>query len=157
MNAREAGHHPPDYPIIGIGASSKLADPSHTTRHAGPHRAVGIVEVRALVEIPAHRLRLLVSDPPDSISRCQDHSGFTLISHTGELRDCEHLRHSKSENQRATPPIPSALRSMLAATMASADFSLRVSTSPFQAQGEISPGKNAILHRTTAGFTPPEP
>ena len=27
--------------------------------------------------------------------------------------------------------------------------------SPFQAQGEISPGKNAILHCTTAGFTPP--
>ena len=26
--------------------------------------------------------------------------------------------------------------------------------SPFQAQGEISPGKNALLHRTTAGFTP---
>jgi len=38
--------------------------------------------------------------------------------------------------------------------MASADFSLRVSTSPFQAQGEISPGKNALLLRTTAGFTP---
>src|SRR5690606_19837379 len=31
------------------------------------------------------------------------------------------------------------------------------SASPFQAQGEISPGKNAVLHRTTAGFTPPEP
>ena len=29
--------------------------------------------------------------------------------------------------------------------------------SPFQAQGEISPGKNALLHRTTAGFTPPDP
>ena len=29
--------------------------------------------------------------------------------------------------------------------------------SPFQAQGEISPGKNAVLHRTAAGFTPPEP
>src|SRR5690606_26528202 len=28
---------------------------------------------------------------------------------------------------------------------------------PFQAQGEISPGKNAVLRRTTAGFTPPEP
>jgi hypothetical protein len=28
------------------------------------------------------------------------------------------------------------------------------SPSPFQAQGKISPGKNAILHRTTAGFTP---
>ena len=27
--------------------------------------------------------------------------------------------------------------------------------SPFQAQGEISPGKNAVLRRTTAGFTPP--
>ncbi len=38
--------------------------------------------------------------------------------------------------------------------MASADFSLRVDTSPFQAQGEISPGKNALLHCTTAGFTP---
>ena len=29
--------------------------------------------------------------------------------------------------------------------------------SPFQAQGEISPGKNAILPRTAAGFTPPDP
>ena len=38
--------------------------------------------------------------------------------------------------------------------MAAADFSLRVTTSPFQAQGEISPGKNALLHCTTAGFTP---
>src|ERR1039457_3234386 len=27
--------------------------------------------------------------------------------------------------------------------------------SPFQAQGEISPGKNALLHCTTAVFTPP--
>jgi len=27
-------------------------------------------------------------------------------------------------------------------------------SSPFQAQGEISPGKNALLHCTTAGFTP---
>ncbi|MFC5696649.1 hypothetical protein ACFPU0_13895, partial [Pseudomonas sp. GCM10022186] len=40
-------------------------------------------------------------------------------------------------------------------TTASADFSLRLVPSPFQAQGEISPGKNAILHRTTAGSTPP--
>ena len=37
--------------------------------------------------------------------------------------------------------------------MASADFSLRLTTSPFQAQGEISPGKNATLHHTTAGST----
>jgi hypothetical protein len=44
----------------------------------GPHRAVGIVEVGALVQIPAHLLGLLVTDPPDSVSRCQDSSGFTL-------------------------------------------------------------------------------
>ncbi len=31
------------------------------------------------------------------------------------------------------------------------------SPSPFQAQDEISPGKNAILHRTTAAFTSPAP
>ena len=28
-----------------------------------------------------------------------------------------------------------------------------IAPSPFQARGEISPGKNAILPRTTAGFT----
>jgi hypothetical protein len=39
--------------------------------------------------------------------------------------------------------------------MASADFSRRFPPSPFQAQGEISPGKNALLHCTTAGSTPP--
>ena len=38
---------------------------------------------------------------------------------------------------------------------ASADFSLRVSTSAFQPRGEISPGKNALLRCTTAGSTPP--
>jgi hypothetical protein len=27
---------------------------------------------------------------------------------------------------------------------------------PFQAQGEISPGKNALLHCTTTEFTPPK-
>jgi hypothetical protein len=40
-------------------------------------------------------------------------------------------------------------------TTASADFSLRLAPSPFQARGEISPGKNAILPRTTAGSTLP--
>ena len=42
----------------------------------------------------------------------------------------------------------------LATTMASADFLLRVSTSLFQVQGKISPGKNALLHCTTAASTP---
>ena len=61
-------------------------------------------------------------------------------------------------------PTRSALRPLPAATTprrkspwgtASADFSLRVSTSAFQPSGEISPGKNALLHCTTAGSTPP--
>ena len=46
----------------------------------------------------------------------------------------------------------------VSATTASADFSLRatlVGASPFQAQGEISPGKARRLHRTTAGYTSP--
>ena len=38
--------------------------------------------------------------------------------------------------------------------MAAADLSLRFAALPFQAQGEISPGKNALLLCTTAGFTP---
>jgi len=39
--------------------------------------------------------------------------------------------------------------------MASADFSLPASGSPFQALGETSPGKKPRLPSTTAGFTPP--
>src|SRR6266542_4025544 len=39
-------------------------------------------------------------------------------------------------------------------TTTSADFSPRLDTVAFQAQGEISPGKNALLHCTTAGSTP---
>ena len=31
---------------IGIGAVSMLTGPSHTPRHAGPHRAVRVVEVK---------------------------------------------------------------------------------------------------------------
>src|ERR1700694_2395417 len=52
-------------------------------------------------------------------------------------------------------PSRSALHRVAPTTTASADFSLRASPSPFQAQSEISPGKNAILHRTIAPFTPP--
>ena len=43
----------------------------------------------------------------------------------------------------------------LSTTTTSADFSLQLALSPFQAQGEISPGKNALLRCTTAAFTPP--
>ena len=49
------------------------------------------------------------------------------------------------------------LRRVAPATTTSADFSLPADTlaSPFQAQSEISPGKNADLPCTTAGFTLP--
>ena len=50
-------------------------------------------------------------------------------------------------------PSRSALRPVPATTTASADFLLQFPPSPFQARGEISPGKNALLHCTTAGFT----
>ena len=52
-------------------------------------------------------------------------------------------------------PSRSVLRPAPAATTTSADFSLRHRPSPFRAQGEISPGKNALLRCTTAGSTPP--
>ncbi len=51
-------------------------------------------------------------------------------------------------------PSRSALRPLPAANMASADFSLRLSASALQPPGEISPGKNALFHGTTAGSTP---
>src|SRR5512140_1699134 len=54
----------------------------------------------------------------------------------------------------STPP-RSALQRLTPTHTASADFSLQLALSPFQAQGEISPGKNALLHCTTAGSTPP--
>ncbi len=42
------------------------------------------------------------------------------------------------------------------ATTTSADFSAPRARRPFRPQAESSPGKNAVLHRTTAGFTSPE-
>jgi hypothetical protein len=81
--------------------------------------------------------------------------GLHPICRYGELRRSEHLRHSEPEVQRALPPIPSALRQrrcLLWPLLTSR--SALCSASPFQVQGEISPGKNAGLLHTTAGFTP---
>ena len=41
--------------LIGIGAGHFRPDPSHTTRRAGPHRAVREVEVRRIWGLPGHR------------------------------------------------------------------------------------------------------
>ena len=90
--------------------------------------------------------RLVISLP--------DHQGLHPHRIYGELHVCEHLRLPALDNSVAIPPIPSALRPKMAATTTSADFSLRHPASAFQPQGEISPGKNAHLHRTIAGSTP---
>jgi len=134
------------------GDQHSWPSPSHTTRHAGPHRAVGAVEVNGIVILPSHCPRSLPEDSAKLISRCREPRRLHPRSYLGELCLRKHLRQSNFDNPSAHSPTPSALR--LPATMASADFSLRLAPSPFQAQGEISPGKNALLHCTTAGFTP---
>ena len=55
---------------IGIGGSHYKLRPSHTTRHAGPHRAVGMVEVvhrQTLLNTPGFTIsssaKLIVSLP----------------------------------------------------------------------------------------------
>ena len=58
------------------------------------------------------------------------------------------------ESRFSSFPSRSALHQVAPTTTASADFSLAALRSPpFQALGEISPGKNAILPRTTARST----
>ncbi len=73
----------------------------------------------------------------------------------GELRFREHLRLSHPEVEghslrflRPFAPNGQLLRRLLT-------FRSRIAPSPFQAQGEISPRKNAILRRTTTRSTPP--
>ena len=51
---------------------------------------------------------------------------------------------------------PSSLRARLLRLLLTSHAAARAA-SPFQARGEISPDKNTVLRRTTAGFTPPEP
>jgi len=51
-----------------------------------------------------------------------------------------------------SPSIARLLRPLLTSRAVGGDSS---PTSPFQAWGEISPGKNINLHRTTAGYTSP--
>ncbi len=110
------------------------------------------IKLDRLQDATARRLRSLPCCTP----------GFTDSGSARSVHSREHLRHSYLDNPRAIPSIPSALRfrstasaALPTTTTASADFSLRFAPSPFQAQGEISPGKNALFHCTTAGFTPP--
>ena len=106
---------------------------------------------------PTHRPSLFVLDPPVLVSRCHCLFGLHPHLHLGELRRSEHLRPSSPENRghalrflRPFAPDWQLLRPLL--TSRSAE-----QASPFQAQGEISPGKSALLHRTVAAFTSPGP
>jgi len=62
---------------IGIGGPGNPGRPSHTTRHAGPHRAVGMVEVAVRVAAHDAWYRLL-STRRSWLPRCHTYSGFTL-------------------------------------------------------------------------------
>ena len=133
---------------IGIGAVSFLTVPSHTTRHAGPHRAVRGVEVS---------LHPFWSIAGGRLHRCPDQAGFHPALHwTAPLARASDAMPPTSTGggcsssfgpSRWPLPEPPLLRPLLTSRAGS-------KPSPFRAQGEISPGKNAFLHCATAGSTP---
>jgi hypothetical protein len=121
---------------------------------------VEVVRRQTLLHTPgfasSSSARLVVSLP--------HHCGLHPRRLYGELHACEHLRLPALDNSVAIPSIPSALRNLaLSLTGSHVRRLLRpLLTSrsgstplPFQDQGEISPGKNALLQCTTAGSTPP--
>jgi hypothetical protein len=75
---------------------------------------------------------------------------------SGPFRQCGHLMPFPTHRLPRITPSRSALHSRFRQLIRPWLTSRSGSTpSPFQAQGEISPGKNALLHCTTAGFTTP--
>jgi len=82
--------------------------------------------------------------------------GFTLAvpgppRSRGLLTHGRPHRHGVGYSSSFGPSFTGNTRSLLGPRLTSRSGS---TPSPFQAQGEISPGKNALLHCTTAGFTP---
>jgi hypothetical protein len=83
--------------------------------------------------------------------------GFTLtysrpLRRSGHLTLCPSHPHAVEHSFSFGPSFALAsklLRPLLTSRSGS-------TPSPLQAQGEISPGKNALLHCTTAGSTPPK-
>ena len=105
------------------------------------------------MSLPAPCPRLRSVDSAILISRCRGFSGFTLSAVSASFA-CEHLRPPDSIISglpllflRPFAPCWQLLWPLLTSRSGS-------SPSAFQPQGEISPGKNALLHCTTAGFTP---
>ena len=79
------------------------------------------------------------------------------LAPSGPFRQCGHLMpfptHRLPKNHSFSfSPSPTLASKLLRPWLTSRSGS---TPSPFQAQGEISPGKNALLHCATAEFTPP--
>ncbi len=86
---------------------------------------------------------------------CQSGPAGSLERSSRPRRKCrtEHGQASSTVVSVFFPFGPSRLAPLLRPQLTSRS----ASASPFQTQGEISPSKDAVLHRTTAGFTSPEP
>jgi hypothetical protein len=152
-------------PQIGIGAPGVYpGDPSHTTRQAGPHRAVRRVEVTTRPEgsgdsSPSPSGRSLLSarcrSPPSTLPRSEGPSGLHPCFPTGAPVAWTSEAWRLRDSRLFCSPLRSVLRccrQLLRPLLTSR--SAAQATSPFQARGEISPGKSALLPHTTAGFTP---
>jgi len=72
------------------------------------------------------------------------HLALPRCAPASQASDALHVRATRT----------SALRPKLAATTASADLSLHLSTVALSGTSRDSPGENALLRCTTAGFTP---
>ncbi len=163
------GTCPPNALPIGIGAPDvNTGDPCHTTRHAGPHRAVRKVEVRAF------GFAGLDLGSPSLVAACPS----TLLVPFGlhpivpnEPSFRKHLWPWTCETLALLPPLRSALRfaevfrpsaprcgpaGFCSTTTASADFSRRCScTVALSGTSEISPGNDTDLPRTPSDLRRP--
>ena len=151
----------PHNDLIGIGApDGNTGDPCHTTRHAGPHRAVRKVEVRAF------GFAGLDLGSPSLVAACPSTLLVTFGLHPilpNEPSFRKHLWPWTCETLALLPPLRSVLRDLAPSDSLPATISLlrprltsrsgACAPSSFRTQGEISPGKNAVLPRTTAGST----
>ena len=120
--------------------------PSHTTRHAGPHRAVREVEVNPVVLDRGRGRR-------SSSLTGSDLASPRPLRTAPRMRTSDAISNTSSSQESLLLVRPfTGSRQLLRPLLTSHSGS---SPSPFQAQSEISPGKNALFHCTTAGFTPP--
>jgi hypothetical protein len=117
-------------------------------------RAIGIVEVETQDKIPETRLKQPVFDPPETVSRCLQALGFTLgnlsVSFVKRTSETFRLREPEGAFSYSFGPSPPT------GSYCGRCSSLRLDTIGLSATKRGPPlGKNAILPRTIAGFTPP--